>query len=81
MNVFGSMAMNVFLNVVMILGIEAESLLMFKKPWFLLKSCQNVCMPFMKSTAAVKDGVLNSKHLQLWRMEHSLNIRKMTYYY
>ena len=30
MNVFGSMAMNVFLNVVMILGIEAESLLMFK---------------------------------------------------
>ena len=38
-------------------------------------------MPFMKSTAAVKDGVLNSKHLQLWRMEHSLNIRKMTYYY
>ena len=34
MNVFGSMAMNVFLNVVMILGIGAESLLVFKNLGF-----------------------------------------------
>lgn len=75
MNVFGSMAMNVFLNVVMILGIEAESILMFKtlvsfeklpKCLYAVHEINCSCERWstkLKTSAAVEDGA-QSQHPQ-----------------